>query len=296
MQQLQKITNGNIRHRITSTALHRLPAFYLIVSCFCIGTSVLAISSTMLIAHHNLTKDDLQIGSIERLLQSVDWWNNYQAHKVREKIYNMEIDNLNISLQESPSPEKQQIFAKYLFLDKDLHDDQYNEDSLHNLKDKAEAYQEEHLALEDDVAKNSEFIINYEFITIFLIVAASLAGISEIAKNKLLGYSAFCIGGAGCLLLVLTLTAGITLSQLVLAPTTETTLPVQSEHGNSGYDTQGEQLQAEPPKQSIFYSSPSVLNSSSSVDLNEMYHYCLDSQKLITEGCDSLFQSRDNTH
>jgi hypothetical protein len=232
----------------------------------------------MLIAHHNLKKDDLQIESIERLLQSVDWWNNYQAHKVREKIYNMQIDNLNISLQESPSPEKQQIFAKYLFLDKDLHDDQYNEDSLHNLKTQAEANHTEHLALEDDVPKNSELIINYEFITIFLIVAASLAGISEIAKNKLLGYSAFCVGGAGCLLLVLALTAGIT-------------LPLHSEQV-SHYDTQPEKPQAKPTEQSIFDNSRSVFNSSSSVDLNEMYHYCLDYQKLITQECDSLFSKQ----
>jgi hypothetical protein len=188
----------------------------------------------------------------------------------------MQIDNLNISLQESPSPEKQQIFAKYLFLDKDLHDDQYNEDSLHNLKAQAEANHTEHLALKDGVPKNSKLIFNYEFITIFLIVAASLAGISEIAKNKLLGYSAFCVGGAGCLLLILALTAGIT-------------LPLHSEQVNSDYDTQPEQLQAKPTERSIFDSSRSVLNSSSSVDLNEMYYYCLDHQKLITQGCDSLF-------
>lgn len=233
----------------------------------------------MLIAHHNLEKDDLQIASIEHLLQSVDWWNNYQAHKVREKIYNMEIDNLNISLQKSPSPDvyTQQIFAKYLFLDKDLHDDQYNEDSLHNLRTQAEANQTAHLGLEDDISENSELIINYEFVTILLIVAASLAGISEIAKTKLLGYSAFCIGGAGCVILILALTAGITPF-------------LQSEQVRGDSDTQPEQVQTKLAKQSIFNSSPSVNNSSSSVDLNEMYNYCLKYQKLITQTCDSLFQ------
>ena len=213
MQELQEGTNKNIEHSVTYPAWHRLPKFYLIVSCFCIGTSVLAIGSTMLIAHHNLEKDNLQIKSIEHLLQSVDWWNNYQAHKVREKIYNMQIDNLNISLRESPNPDtyKQQMFAKYLFLDKDLHDDLVNKDSLNNLKNQAEKNQTKHLDLERDIVGNSKFIINYEFVTILLIVAASLAGISEIAKNKLLAYSAFCIGGAGCGLLILTLSAGITL-------------------------------------------------------------------------------------
>ena len=230
----------------------------------------------MLIAHHNLEKDDLQITSIERLLQSVDWWNNYQAHKVREKIYNMEIDNLNISLQESPNPDmyKQQIFAKYLFLDKDLHDDQHNEDSLNNLRVQAEANHTEHLALEHDITKNSELIINYEFITILLIIAASLAGISEIAKNKVLGYSAFCIGGLGCILLLLALTTG-------------NTLHIQSESHSRDDDTQTQQ-QTKLAKHSIFNSS-SVLNSSSSIDLDKMYNYCLEYQTKITQECDSLF-------
>jgi hypothetical protein len=234
----------------------------------------------MLIAHHNVEKDNLQIASITYLLHSVDWWNDYQAHKVREKIYNTEIDNLNISLHESTSPAlyTQQIFAKYLFLDKDLHDDQFNSDSLNNLKIKAEANQNKTIELEHEVSKNSELILNYELITILMIVAASLAGISEIAKNKLLGYSAFCIGGAGCIL-------------FILVQTTVATLPLQSEQPSSNYDE--EQLQTMSAMQSISNRSLSMSNSSSSVDYNEMYSYCLKYQKSQT--CDSLFQGIDNT-
>jgi hypothetical protein len=202
----------------------------------------------------------------------------------------MEIDNLNISLQENPNPDmyKQQIFAKYLFLDKDLHDDQHNEDSLNNLMAKAEANHTEHVALENDITENSELIINYEFITILLIVAASLAGISEIAKNKALGYSAFCIGGIGCMLLVLGLTIGITFSQLGPALTAGNILHMQSENHSGDYDTLSHQ-QTKRVKQSIFDSSPSVYNSSSSVDLNEMYNYCLEYQTKIMPTCDLLF-------
>jgi hypothetical protein len=230
----------------------------------------------MLIAHHNLEKDSLQIKSIEHLLQSVDWWNNYQAHKVREKIYNMQIDNLNISLQENPNPDiyKRQVFAKYLFLDKDLHDDLEKKDSLNNLRKKAEDNQTIHLNLEKDIVGNSKFIINYELVTILLIVAASLAGISEIAKNKLLAYSAFCIGGIGCVLLILTLSAGMT-------------LPLQASEHEINKDAKAEQ-ETRQQKESIFENS-SISNSSSAVDLNEMYDYCTKYQKLITKTCDALF-------
>ena len=123
-------------------------------------------------------------------------------------MYNMVIDNLNISLRESPNPDiyKQQIFAKYLFLDKDLHDDEHNPDSLNNLRTQAEGNQTQHLLLGRDITENSGSIINYEFITILLILAGTLAGFSDIAKRKLLGYSAFCFGGIGCITLILGVT------------------------------------------------------------------------------------------
>lgn len=41
----------------------------------------------------------------------------------------------------------------------------------------------------------------YELITILLIIAAGLGGVSEISRNKLLGYPAFLIGALGVILL-----------------------------------------------------------------------------------------------
>ena len=221
MSQLQKITNKDIRRSITSSDWHKLTRFYLIVSVYAIGISVLAIYSAMLISHHNLEKDDSQLNSTTYLLYAVDWWNDYQAHKIREKIYNMQIDNLNISLHEDQTQHllginqqgqdvyKQQILAKYQFLDKDLHDNKSNPDSIGNLMTKARANVTNFENSLKDISKNSALIMQYDFITILLIVAASMAGISEIAKNKLLGYSAFLLGGIGCMLLILTVTIGL---------------------------------------------------------------------------------------
>jgi hypothetical protein len=263
---------------INSLPWHRLTKFYFIVSSFCIGISVLAIYSTMLISHQNLQKDDVQVASLTHLLQAVDWWNDYQAHKVREKIYNMELDNLNISLQKDPNPSKyeQQVFAKYLFLDKDLHDSKNNQDSLDNLSTKANASENVFRKLTETSNKHSALIITYELVTILFIVAASLAGISEIAKNRLLGYSAFCIGGIGCILLILAVTASIT-------------LPQEAEQGNDHQYKQPEQLQTKLAKQ-LVVNNQSISNSSSSIDFNKMYKYC---KSLIVktdkETCDSLF-------
>ncbi|HEY7080755.1 MAG TPA: DUF4337 family protein [Nitrososphaeraceae archaeon] len=272
---LTSTAKGN-NHGITSLPWHKLTRFYFIVSSFCIGISVLAICSTMLISHHNLHKDELQMTSIVHLLRSVDWWNDYQAHKVKEKIYNMELDNLNISLHEDLYPDiyKRQAFAKYLFLDKEQHDDLHDYDSLTNLMNKAKFHEGVYENLtKDDIPKNSKFIINYEFITILLIVAASLAGISEIAKNKLLGYSAFCVGGIGCVLLVLAVTIGIT-------------LPL-SEKGNVDNYVQPMQPHPNVARQPIF-------KSTSSNDFNHMYDYCrVNATSIIqidTKGCVLLFR------
>ena len=264
---------------INSLPWHRLTKFYFIVSSFCIGISVLAIYSTMLISHQNLQKDDLQIASITNLLQAVDWWNDYQAHKVREKIYNMELDNLNISLQNDPNPSKyeQQVFAKYLFLDRDLHDSKHNQDSLDNLSTKANASENVFRKLTETTTKHSTLITTYELVTILFIVAASLAGVSEIAKNKLLGYSAFCIGGIGSVLLILAVTASIT-------------LPLEAEQGKDHTYKQPEQPQTKLAKQ-LVVNNQSIFNSSSYVDLNKMYNYC---KSLIVQAddktCNSLFR------
>lgn len=220
MRQLHEATNEDASHSITSN-WHKLTKFYFIVSSYAIGISVLAVYSTMLVSHYNLEKDDSQLNSTKYLLFAADWWNDYQAHKLREKIYNMQIDNLNISLHEDQKQQhlfdtyqqgediyKKQILTKYQFLDKDLHDNEKNTDSVGNLYEKARANLTNYEKSQNDISKNSALIMQCDFVTILLIVAASMAGISEIAKNKLLGYSAFGLGGIGCILLILTVTTG----------------------------------------------------------------------------------------
>jgi hypothetical protein len=54
-----------------------------------------------------------------------------------------------------------------------------------------------------DVSENSKFITIYEFITILLIIGTGLGGLSEIAKNKVLGCSGFVVGSIGVIVLLL---------------------------------------------------------------------------------------------
>jgi len=53
-------------------------------------------------------------------------------------------------------------------------------------------------------SQNSKFIEAYDLATILLIIGAWLGGISEIAKNKLLGYPSLIVGGSGVIVLLLT--------------------------------------------------------------------------------------------
>jgi hypothetical protein len=53
-------------------------------------------------------------------------------------------------------------------------------------------------------SQNSKFIEAYDLATILLIIGAGLGGISEIAKNKLLGYPSLIVGGSGVIVLLLT--------------------------------------------------------------------------------------------
>lgn len=53
-------------------------------------------------------------------------------------------------------------------------------------------------------SQNSKFIEAYDLATILLIIGAWLGGISEIAKNKLLGYPSLIVDGSGVIVLLLT--------------------------------------------------------------------------------------------
>jgi hypothetical protein len=126
----------------------------------------------------------------------------------------MEIDNLNITLNQSPAPSTSarhqqqsicvQTLSKYQSYLSKLHADKSVTDSIANLRDKAQTeqrlYEQSLLAN----SQNSKFVEAYDFATILLIIGAGLGGVSEIAKNKLLGYPSLLVGGLGVIVLLLT--------------------------------------------------------------------------------------------
>jgi hypothetical protein len=147
------------------------------------------------------------------LVKSQDWWSDYQAHKLREKIFQMEIDNLNNTSNQLPttststSHRQHDMYtlnlSKYQSYLSKLHANKSVTDSLANLADKA---QTEHKLYEQSLIAASQYskvIEAYDFVTILLIIAVGLGGISEIAKNKLLGYPSLFVGGFGVVVLLL---------------------------------------------------------------------------------------------
>jgi hypothetical protein len=81
---------------------------------------------------------------------------------------------------------------------------QYVHFSKLHLMDKAQTKYKYYLNSIKEISKNKDFVRLYDTITILLIMGASVGGISEIAKNKPLGYSAFGFGGLGVLMLLVT--------------------------------------------------------------------------------------------
>ena len=162
----------------------------------------------------------MQTQSIIHLVKSNDWLNDYEEQKLGEIILQSQIDNMNITLQNnnnnnnlstSNATHKQAIYYlhKYKSYIDTLHADKSVEGSLSNLLYKAEI---ENTAFEkslNNISETSKIITTYELITILLIIGAGLAGISEIAKNKLIGYPGFAVGGAGVIILLLFLFMGV---------------------------------------------------------------------------------------
>ena len=72
-------------------------------------------------------------------------------------------------------------------------DEKYN-GSLLNLKYNADTENNKFLTSVVNISHVSKIIITYELVTILLIIGAGLGAMSEIARNKLSGYSAFPIG------------------------------------------------------------------------------------------------------
>jgi|SRR5215813_10702565 len=119
---------------------HKLTRFFFTISVFITATSVLVVYTTIMATHYGIKKDDIQT----HLVKSQDWWNDYQAHKLREKIFQVEIDNLNNTLNQLPisaGHPHQGIYVKTIskyqsYLSK-LHANKSVTDSFANLADKA---------------------------------------------------------------------------------------------------------------------------------------------------------------
>ena len=185
--------------------MHSVSGFFLIVTFFIIGVSILAVYTTTLATELGLEKDDLQITSLAHLVKSMDWENDYNEEKIGERILKAQLDNLNITLQgtftKNNVTEIQNNFATYKSHLENLEGSVMVNGSLLNLKHKAESEHDSFLQSVDHISDISKEIGMYELITILLIIAAGLGGVSEISRNKLLGYPAFLIGALGVILL-----------------------------------------------------------------------------------------------
>ena len=78
--------------------MHSVSGFFLIVTFFIIGLSILAVYTTTLATEFGLTKDDMQISSLTHLMKSMDWENDYNEEKIGERILMAQLDDLNITL------------------------------------------------------------------------------------------------------------------------------------------------------------------------------------------------------
>ncbi|MDP9289931.1 MAG: DUF4337 family protein [Thermoproteota archaeon] len=206
----------------------RLTKFFLVVSVFLIVISILAIYSTVAATEYGAKKDETQIASLTHLLKSMDWLNYYDARLIAETVLQAQIDNLNIILQNvnsnhtninnnnsltsivnNSAANKKTIYNPLTRYESEvlhggmLHADRSVEGSLANLRYNAEVENSTYEKSLITISETSKFITIYELVTILLIIGAGLCGISEIAKNKLLGYPGFAVGGVGVTILLL---------------------------------------------------------------------------------------------
>ncbi|MGB6591206.1 MAG: hypothetical protein WBE68_06840 [Candidatus Nitrosopolaris sp.] len=205
-----------------------LTKYFLIISVFLIAISILAIYSTIAATEYGAKKDDSQVASLTHLVKSIDWFNDYEAQKLGEKVLQAQIDNLNATLQNvnsnlnnmsSPTvsgsgANKQPIyysFSKNKSYINMLHADKSVEGSLANLKNNGEIENSTYERTLTKISEISKFITIYELVTVLLIIGAGMCGISEIAKNKLLGYPGLVIGCFGVLILLLAIVSPSTI-------------------------------------------------------------------------------------
>src|SRR5690348_14604807 len=89
-------SHNNIKNNDDSP--HHRNRFFLILSIFIGAISVLAAYSSITASQLNVAATHSMSESTSHLVNASDWWNNYQAHKLREKVWETQIDNLNMDL------------------------------------------------------------------------------------------------------------------------------------------------------------------------------------------------------
>src|SRR6266487_1761017 len=191
---------------------NHLTKFFLIISGFLIAVSILAVYSTTVATEYGAKKDDMQIMSMTHFLKSADWLNDYELQKLGEKVLQAQINTLNITLQNNNNisttiaAHKQPVYyslTKYKSYIDMLHADRSVDGSLANLKYNAEIENSTYEKSLASISETSKFISIYELATILLIIGAGLCGISEITKNKIIGYPGFAVGTFGVIILLL---------------------------------------------------------------------------------------------
>ncbi|HEY6537064.1 MAG TPA: DUF4337 family protein [Candidatus Nitrosocosmicus sp.] len=201
---------------------HKVDKFILFLSIFIISTSTLAIVSAIMSSHSTIEKNDLLHKSLVHLSNSVDRWDNYQSHKVREKIFQAQLDYFNTTLHQQTTPLNKhdqvmysQMVSKYKSLLDKLYTNKSINNSLTNLNDAAMNENKSFNQFSNEFTQSSGSIELYDFTTILLIIGASLAGVAELASDKRLAISGFVVGGFGIIIFILSVLAPETTISLV---------------------------------------------------------------------------------
>lgn len=180
--------------------------FFFILSIFIAAMSVMAAYSSISASRLNVEANHNMSEAITHLVNSSDWWNDFQAHKLREKVWEVQVDNLNSSLNnptlgQADKENLNQLLVKYKSYQTKLYDKSAKE-SLVNLSEHATSEEVEYGNSLKSANHNSSLAEEYEFATTFLVISAGLGGVSNITKKRLLGYPCFAIGVVGIFFLL----------------------------------------------------------------------------------------------
>jgi hypothetical protein len=180
--------------------------FFFILSIFLAAMSVMAAYSSISASRLNVESNHNMSEAITHLVNSSDWWNDYQAHKLREKIWEIQIDNLNStmnnpSITQADKENIKQLLVKYQSYQNKLYNKSAKE-SLVNTSEKATLEENEYQNSMKIANHNSSLAEQYEFATTFLVISTGLGVMSDLTKKRLLAYPCFAIGGVGIFFLI----------------------------------------------------------------------------------------------